>query len=35
MVFPDRRSGDVDKALAGFKLSRQIEPDGSVGHLLL
>ncbi len=26
--------GDVDKALAGFKLSRQIEPDGSVGHLV-
>jgi protein SCO1/2 len=25
---------DVDKALAGFKLSRQIEPDGSVGHLV-
>ena len=25
---------DVDKALAGFKLSRQIEPDGSVGHLI-
>ncbi len=24
--------GDVDQALAGFKLSRQIEPDGSVGH---
>ena len=23
----------VDEALAGFKLSRQIEPDGSVGHL--
>ncbi len=26
--------GDVDKALAGFKLSRQIEPDGSVGHMV-
>jgi protein SCO1 len=26
--------GDVDRALAGFKLSRQIEPDGSVGHLV-
>ena len=26
--------GDVDKALAGFKLSRQVEPDGSVGHLV-
>ena len=25
---------DVDKALAGFKLSRQIQPDGSVGHLI-
>jgi protein SCO1/2 len=25
---------DVDKALAGFKLSRQIEPDGSVGHMI-
>jgi protein SCO1/2 len=25
---------DVDKVLAGFKLSRQIEPDGSVGHLI-
>jgi protein SCO1/2 len=25
---------DVDKALAGFKLSRQVEPDGSVGHLV-
>jgi protein SCO1 len=24
----------VDKALAGFKLSRQKEPDGSVGHLV-
>ena len=27
-------SADVDKALAGFKLSRQIQPDGSVGHLI-
>jgi protein SCO1/2 len=26
--------GDIDKALAGFKLSRQIMPDGSVGHLV-
>jgi protein SCO1/2 len=26
--------GDVDQALAGFKLSRQIEPDGSVGHMV-
>ena len=26
--------GDIDQALAGFKLSRQIEPDGSVGHLV-
>jgi protein SCO1 len=25
---------DVDRALAGFKLSRQKEPDGSVGHLV-
>jgi protein SCO1/2 len=25
---------DVDRALAGFKLSRQIQPDGSVGHLV-
>ncbi|MGA7873978.1 MAG: SCO family protein [Candidatus Binatus sp.] len=25
---------DVDRALAGFKLSRQIMPDGSVGHLV-
>jgi len=25
---------DVDQALAGFKLSRQVEPDGSVGHLV-
>jgi len=25
---------DVDRALAGFKLSRQVEPDGSVGHLV-
>ena len=25
---------DVDRALAGFKLSRQIEPDGSVGHMV-
>ena len=26
--------GDIDQALAGFKLSRQVEPDGSVGHLV-
>jgi protein SCO1 len=26
--------GDIDQALAGFKLSRQIMPDGSVGHLV-
>ena len=26
--------GDIDRALAGFKLSRQVEPDGSVGHLV-
>jgi len=25
---------DIDQALAGFKLSRQVEPDGSVGHLV-
>lgn len=25
---------EVDQALAGFKLSRQIEPDGSVGHMV-
>ena len=25
---------DVDRALAGFKLSRQVEPDGSVGHMV-
>jgi protein SCO1 len=24
---------DIDRALAGFKLSRQVQPDGSVGHL--
>jgi protein SCO1/2 len=27
-------AAQVDQALAGFKLSRQIEPDGSVGHLV-
>ncbi|HEY6417674.1 MAG TPA: SCO family protein [Candidatus Binataceae bacterium] len=27
-------SGDIDRALAGFNLSRQIQPDGSVGHLV-
>ncbi len=26
--------GDVDRALAGFKISREIGPDGSVGHLV-
>jgi protein SCO1/2 len=25
---------EVDQALAGFKLSRQVEPDGSVGHMV-
>ncbi|MFZ0889628.1 MAG: SCO family protein [Candidatus Binataceae bacterium] len=25
---------DVDRALAGFKLRREIQPDGSVGHLV-
>ena len=25
---------EVDRALAGFKLSRQIMPDGSVGHMV-
>lgn len=25
---------DIDQALAGFKLSRQVEPDGSVGHMI-
>lgn len=25
---------DVDRALAGFKLNRQVEPDGSVGHMV-
>ncbi|HEV2170007.1 MAG TPA: SCO family protein [Candidatus Binatus sp.] len=25
---------EVDRALAGFKLSRQVEPDGSVGHMI-
>ena len=25
---------DIDRALAGFKLSRQVEPDGSVGHMV-
>ena len=25
---------EVDQALAGFKLSRQVEPDGSVGHMI-
>ncbi len=25
---------EIDQALSGFKLSRQIEPDGSVGHLV-
>src|SRR5271169_3844546 len=26
--------GDIDRALAGFKLSRQVMPDGSVGHMV-
>ena len=26
--------GDIDRALGGFKLSRQVMPDGSVGHLV-
>jgi protein SCO1 len=26
--------GEIDRALGGFKLSRQVEPDGSVGHLV-
>ena len=34
MVFLTGGPADVDRALAGFKLSRQIEPDGSVGHLI-
>jgi len=25
---------EVDQALAGFSLSRQVEPDGSVGHMI-
>ena len=25
---------DVDRALAGFRISRQVEPDGSVGHMV-
>ena len=25
---------DVDRALAGFKISREIGPDGSVGHVV-
>ncbi len=25
---------EIDQALAGFKLSRQVEPDGSVGHMV-
>ena len=25
---------DIDTALAGFKLSRQVMPDGSIGHLV-
>jgi protein SCO1/2 len=25
---------DIDKALAGFKLTREVMPDGSVGHLV-
>ena len=26
--------GDIDRALGGFKLSREVMPDGSVGHLV-
>src|SRR5580658_7628444 len=33
-IFLTGGPGDIDQALAGFKLSRQIEPDGSVGHLV-
>ena len=33
-IFLTGGRGDIDQALAGFKLSRQIEPDGSVGHLV-
>jgi len=33
-IFLTGGPADVDQALAGFKLSRQIEPDGSVGHLV-
>jgi protein SCO1/2 len=25
---------EIDQALSGFRLSRQVEPDGSVGHLV-
>jgi protein SCO1/2 len=25
---------DIDQALAGFKLSRQVMPDGSIGHIV-
>lgn len=25
---------EIDQALAGFRLSREVEPDGSVGHLV-
>lgn len=25
---------DVDRALASFRISRQVEPDGSVGHMV-
>ena len=33
-IFLTGGPADVDRALAGFKLSRQVEPDGSVGHLV-
>ena len=33
-IFLTGGPGDIDQVLAGFKLSRQIEPDGSVGHLV-
>jgi len=35
MVFPNRKSPRRRfKPLAGFKISREIGPDGSVGHLV-
>jgi protein SCO1 len=33
-IFLTGGPGDIDQALAGFKLSREVEPDGSVGHLV-